>query len=168
MNRIPDMFGERWIQYKDTPYYFSNCGRVKRRWTHHEVLLNPYDHYRNRKKGTVKEQLVKVHRKPVNVAKTIWELFRGPVPNGYVVHHKDNTHTNNELWNLELLTPQQLGHKTGGRTSKRKLVYCPDTDKIYKGTREAAKALYVSRQTISDICNGKRKNPLVNVRWFKK
>lgn len=168
MEKIENIKGEAWRQYKDTPYYFSTYGRVKRRWVKKETLLNPYTMYRNNNKDNPKALWVKIHGKPVHLARTIWEVFRGSIPEGYVVHHKDNTVTNNDLKNLELVTPQELGKKSGGRTSRRRLIYCYDNQKIYRGTRAAEKDLHVSRQVISDICNKKRKRPpIVRVAWFE-
>lgn len=168
MEYIENLLGEEWKQFKDTPYFFSNYGRVKRRWVRKEVLLNPYLWHRNNKRSRSKMAVVKIHKKQVNVARTVWELFKGPIPEGYSVHHKDNTWSNNDINNLELLTPKELGHKTGGRTRMRRLVYCYDNGKTYLGTRAAAKALFVSPQTISDICNGvNKRDPLVKVRWLR-
>ena len=167
MQYIENILGEEWRQYNDTPYFFSNYGRVKRRWVKKEVLLNPYRRYRNKQLKRSKYAAIKIHNKEVIVARTIWELFRGPIPDGLSVHHKDNTWSNNDLTNLELITPKQLGHKTGGRTKRRKLVYCADNGKTYIGIRAAAKDLYVSHETIRAICNGERKNPLVSVCWLR-
>src|SRR4051794_23532661 len=36
----------------------------------------------------------------------VWEAANGPVPKGYVVHHRDHDKHNNELSNLELMTHQ--------------------------------------------------------------
>lgn len=40
----------------------------------------------------------------------VWELFNGPVPKGYVIHHKDHNKLNDALNNLELLT--EFEHKS--------------------------------------------------------
>lgn len=37
----------------------------------------------------------------------VWEAAHGPVPEGYLVHHKDHDKSNNSLENLELLTHKQ-------------------------------------------------------------
>lgn len=41
---------------------------------------------------------VKVHRKK-------WYDLRGVIPNGWIVHHKDNDKTNNKISNLEVMSP---------------------------------------------------------------
>jgi hypothetical protein len=167
MEYIKNLKGETWKQYKDTPYYVSNYGRFKRRWADKEVLANGWTRYLKKSKGNLKGMFVKIYRKEMSLPRLVWETFMGEIPNGYVIHHKDNCFTNNDLNNLELITYQECGKKTGGRVSKRRLIYCADNDKIYKGIKQASEDLFVSRQTITDICNGKRKKePVVNVRWF--
>ena len=37
--------------------------------------------------------------------------------------------------------------------------------KIFKGTREAADKLIISRQTVSDYCNGKVEKPMYKLYW---
>lgn len=58
-------------------------------------------HYRNRKKGYI-------HR-------YIWEKYNNPIPNGYVIHHKDEDPSNNEIDNLQLMTNSEhvILHNTG-------------------------------------------------------
>lgn len=41
------------------------------------------------------------------VHRLVYEMFVGPIPEGYVVDHIDNSHDNNRLDNLQLLTTRQ-------------------------------------------------------------
>jgi len=41
------------------------------------------------------------------IHRLVWEKFVGPIPEGYVIHHRDNDGTNNALWNLNCVTQQQ-------------------------------------------------------------
>jgi hypothetical protein len=41
------------------------------------------------------------------IHRLVWTLFVGPIPEGYVIHHRDNDGTNNALWNLNCVTQQQ-------------------------------------------------------------
>ena len=41
------------------------------------------------------------------IHRLVWEHFVGPIPDGYVIHHRDNDGTNNVLWNLNCITQQQ-------------------------------------------------------------
>ena len=46
----------------------------------------------------------------------IWEDAHGPIPEGYVVHHRDGNSLNNALDNLELLARgDHIGHHKRGR-----------------------------------------------------
>lgn len=164
MKRIENLKGEIWKCYIDN-YYFSNYGRVKRIGKQKERLLNPY----LKKCQTGHERLlIKINYKEYIVSNIIYTLFIDTIPKGYRVHHKDNIPTNNDFMNLKLLSLKDLGKKTGGRNSKRKLIYDIDNKCFYKGTREAAERLHISRQTVSDYCNKKTKKPMCNIRWAKK
>lgn len=37
--------------------------------------------------------------------------------------------------------------------------------KVFKGTRDAADKLFISRQTVSDYCNKRVKNPMYKLYW---
>lgn len=159
--KIENLKGEIWRVYINN-YYFSNYGRVKRIGKRKEWIINPY--VRTTKKGH-KSLYVHVHRKEVRVSVIVYQLFVGYIPEGYRVHHKDNIYTNNDFMNLELLSMKELGQITGGRSSKRRMIYDIDNDCFYKGTREAAIMLHTNRQTISDYCNKKVKKPMFNLKW---
>lgn len=51
---IENMKGELWKRYRDTDYYFSSYGRVKRIYKKSERLLKPYTVFRYAKKLVVK------------------------------------------------------------------------------------------------------------------
>lgn len=66
----------------------------------------------------------------------VWEDANGPVPTGYIVHHKDENRQNNVLTNLQLMTRSEhhshhrhrlgtgVGHMEGGKYVSGKV--CPD------------------------------------------
>ncbi len=41
----------------------------------------------------------------------VWEFSNGPVPQGYEIHHKDQNKINNDIANLECLTPTEHAAK---------------------------------------------------------
>lgn len=153
--------GEIWKEYIDG-YYFSNLGRVKHVYKNSkERILNPFVH---KSSGKV---LVKIHSKSVTLARVIYELFVGPIPKGYSVIHRNKIRTDNELVNLQLASPQKCGQHYGN-SNRKAIIYNVTDDCYYKSTREAAKALHISRQTVSDYCNKKTKNPMFNLKWVKR
>ena len=50
--------------------------------------------------------------------RAVWQFHNGPIPKGFQVHHKDEDTSNNDVGNLELLTPKQhvAKHITPERT----------------------------------------------------
>ena len=103
-------------------------------------------------------------------ARVIWRTFKGPIPPGYLVVRKLSILSENGIQNLRLRTKSQHGKKTGP-TSRSKIVVLLDDDgniiDSWPSARKAAKDLFVSYQTVSDVCNGKVQKPVINVRWGK-
>ena len=66
-----------------------------------------------------------------------------------------------------MLSRKELG-EIYGKATKRRLIYDAIHDCYYKSTREAERKLFISRQTVSDYCNHKVKNPMFDLRWEKK
>ena len=58
--------------------------------------------YKNQVKGSLdKNGYVKISQKYQH--RIVWEKENGPIPKGYVIHHKDGDRKNNAIENLELL-----------------------------------------------------------------
>jgi hypothetical protein len=108
------MRGERW---KEVPgrenYAVSNLGRVKnlnktRKYSHgeHLIRLTPV----GLKSGKTYSQVTLYEsgvRFKANVHQTVWSAFRGDIPEGYVIHHKNNNGEDNRLCNLDCVTRAQ-------------------------------------------------------------
>lgn len=154
---------EVWKQYRDTTYDVSNFGRCRHRYKSREPrIMTPYRKYP--KRGPY-YMLVKIDGKAVKLRTMIWETFKGPVPDDHCVIHRNKIPSITELSNLALVPRSELGTRYGGSTSQARLIYDIEKRKFYRGCRAAAKALYISRQTVCDICNGKVKKPMVRIRW---
>lgn len=85
----------------------------------------------------------------------------GPRP-GMVVYHRNGEAKDNYLHNLAFITPQELGQKTGSTGGRRPVVKVTPEGEIvacYTSARDAAKANYLSYQSVMDRCNGKIKKP---------
>lgn len=155
---VDEKKGEYWKEYVDG-YFFSNFGRAKHVYKNgSEYLLSPYIH------KTSGKTVLKIHGQAHTVSKIVYELFVGPVPSGYNIIHKNKVRSDNSLVNLQLATPRETGLHYGNRNRKA-IIYDATNDCYYKSTREAAKKLFISRQTVSDYCSGKRKNPMFDLSW---
>lgn len=101
----------------------------------------------------------------------IWQTFKGPIPKGYLVVRKTRILTDNHVANLTLRTKNQHGIKTGPKSRSKEVELLDDEGLVidsWSSARKAAKDLFVSYQTVMDICNKKiKKTPIVNVRWAK-
>lgn len=62
----------------------------------------------------------------------VWEVFNGPVPKGYVIHHIDHNKLNDRLDNLMMMTKSEhsIHHLTGRKASKETK---EKMSKIHKG-----------------------------------
>lgn len=78
----------------------------------------------------------------------IWEQANGPIPDGYVIHHRDNNPAHNDLTNLELMSRATHAalHSTTGRWSRQHncCIEC--------GTTERAHAAY----GLCNTCHNRR------------
>jgi len=98
----------------------------------------------------------------------VWEAFNGPIPEGMQINHIDEDPTNNNLENLNLMTPKENSN-WGTRTkrlsdtqqnrkdlSKPVSQYTLDGNKIkeYPSAREAARQTGLSRSNICNCCRG--------------
>lgn len=95
--------------------------------------------------------------KDVNVAQVVYLTHVGPIPEGYIVVHKNGLFTDNAANNLELMSRREVGVKYGVRAKKQSVVkISPDGEEveIYFSAREAARRNYMSYQTVIDRCNG--------------
>ena len=102
--------------------------------------------------------------KLIRFQKSFNELFVGTIPDGYNIIHKNKIRSDNSLANLRLATRRETGLHYGNR-NRKVIIYGAINDCYYKSTREAAKKLFISRQTVSDYCNRKRKNPMFDLSW---
>lgn len=150
---------ERWKQYKDTDFYFSDQGRAKRiiKGVEYEVgYFSPEPARRT--------SMVKIDNKGYKVKNIVYELFKGQIPEGYCIVHKSMKH-DDSIYNLEAVPRKEHASRTGKKGNAQKVV---DLDRrvIYRSAHEASKKLHCSRSSICAICLGYRKKPIVNVAWW--
>lgn len=155
---------EIWKRILNSKYEISNYGRVKK------IYKYKYRYLKTFRKGSI--QVIKLHidgrEKDYNVAKMVIEIFDRKVKAEEVVYHKNGIISDNRLSNLQIITRLEAGKKTGWQSHRKSIVMLNNEGvitKVFKGTRDAAKNLFISRQTVSDYCNKRVKNPMYDLYW---
>lgn len=152
---------EIWKRYKETDLFVSDQGRVKRVYRNGvETEVGWYD---GRK--TNPQMTVKVGKKDVYIKTIVYETFKGKPPEGYSIVHKNGLKRDNSIYNLEAISKQEHGRRTGPTSHSQKVA---DLDRgvVYRSAREAGRKLFCSYQMVNDICNGKTKKPEFNLFWW--
>ena len=167
-------------------YQVSNLGNVKslnyRRTGKEEIL----------KAGKTKDGYLFVilykngERKTYRVNRLVWETFNGKIPEGYQVNHISEDKTQNNLENLNLMSPKEnvnygTRNERAGKTnsivlknrkdcSKEICQYSIDGKliKIWPSTMEIERELGFIHNAISQCCLGKIKTSYGYIWAFKK
>lgn len=162
------MYKEIWKQIDNTKYEISNYGNIRRIYQNVAKDLKTY------RKGSIcitKITLKNGKRKEINIGKLVAETFIRKLKANEVIYHKNGYILDNRIENLEIITKKEQGKRTGFLSRQRAIVML-DKDgvinRVFKGTREAAKELFISRQTVSDYCNKKVKKPMYRLYWADK
>lgn len=151
---------ETWKQIQFDPRYeVSNLGRFRKRNKKGYRYLKPY------KKHNL--YVVKMNGKCMNAARLVASAFIKPLNNNEQVYHKNGLAFDNFYRNLEILSPKELGKKTGHIATSKRVVEIKDNEIVrsWRSSRKAAEKLFISRQTVSDYCNGKVKKKMFNLMW---
>lgn len=146
-------------------YQVSRIGEVRRVFDSGLVRdMTPYHKKRKILKRNLFVKLTKEHKaKEVPLLSIIVSAWYGAPPDDKVAYHINGNITDNRLENIGFIDRKTLGEKTGGTTSRRKTVFKVDKDgneiEVYRSAHEAAKANFMSYQTVLDRCHGKIKKP---------
>lgn len=136
---------EQWKQFGDTPYYVSDQGRVKRIYKNGRIsYLKPVP----RGYGSGNSVRVKILRKYYILNKLVWEVFRGPVPDGYTVVNKYGYLKINDVYSLRLIPIREAVKK--GMPQKGRPVIDLNTGMVYPSGRVLAKMLNKPHTTINN------------------
>ncbi|MCD8366129.1 MAG: NUMOD4 motif-containing HNH endonuclease [Clostridiales bacterium] len=169
---VPLNQGPNW--WRDIPgyggkYQVSRLGEIRRVYPSGKVRdMTPYKKAGCNGRKISRDRLyVKLtidgRSKDVPMLQIMTATFKGPVPAGYVPYHINGMVTDNRAENIGFIGRRELGQKTGHLAGKRKAVFKVNEQgedvEVYRSAREAAKANYVSYQTVLDRCHGKVKNP---------
>ena len=151
---------EEWksIEY-DQRYQVSSFGRFRKKTKKGYRYLKPF------KKHNL--YVVKIKDKTMNAARLVANAFIRELKSNEQVYHKNHLNYDNFYRNLEILSPKELGKKTGHIATSKRVVEVKDNEivRAWRSSRKAAEKLFISRQTVSDYCNKKVKKPMFNLWW---
>lgn len=151
---------EEWksIEY-DNRYQVSNFGRFRKRLKNGYRYLKPY-----KKRGLY---VVKMNYKVLSASRLVANAFIRELKSNEQVYHKNHLNFDNFYRNLEILSPKELGKRTGHIATSKRVVEVKDNEivRAWRSSRKAAEKLFISRQTVSDYCNKKVKKPMFNLWW---
>lgn len=93
-------------------------------------------------------------------AHLVWLTFRGPIPEGLAVYHKNGDLQDDNANNLALIDRKSLGRMTGAKARRRPVAKKTTHGRVvefYASAREAARRNFMSHQTVIDLCDRKVK-----------
>lgn len=106
-------------------YQISDTGIVKSCEHYHPTVIKGKHVLRHRKEQLLKQwkrsnyllvDLWKDGERDVrSIHVLVYETFIGPIPKGYMVHHKDHDKFNNSIDNLEIMTAKEHNNHHHGR-----------------------------------------------------
>lgn len=145
--RASNYYPENWKRLGDTDFWVSDEGRVK---SEKNGVVKYYE-------GTRDERSIRVtiNRTRYNLPRLVWEVFRGKIPDGYVVVHKNGCITMNDLYNLELRPKADVYAEAARKRGKK--VRDKETGKIYSSLHDCARILHHGINTVRNDCEGRKK-----------
>lgn len=151
-------------QFRDSSYYVSSEGKVIRKLKNGKITELKCTLARE---GKYKRYRIYItdYKIKISLARVVYETFRGEIPEGYVVAHRNGCSTMNDLANLYLVKVNACGRYRNLQSTTRKVINL-NNGRIYIGLKEASKQLKYSRDTISQICEGKPKKIKLNIAWY--
>ncbi len=103
-----------------------------------------------------------VDGKPKYLHRAIWEYYNGAIPEGYQIHHKDESFDNNEIYNFDCVTPKRHGeyHAEKYREERKKTmdyarIFASEWHRSEEGRewhRQAGELSWVDAKPIQLVC----------------
>ncbi len=159
----PEVWRRVRIEAKRGWYEVSTYGNVRHVWdSKRKTPMKPYVKAGNHKGSDY--LVVKMSGKEVRIATVIYETFRGAIPEGMRIVHKNLNKEDNSILNLKLMTREEIGRKYGGLSMRRQRTVARvdlngNVVDTYRSARQAAKEYgCISYQTILDRCNRRLRN----------
>lgn len=126
-------------------------------------LMTPYTNRGHRSRARfVKLTDTSGRQRDVPVMKLMVDVWLGGPRPGMIPYHRNGDLADNCAHNIAFGTPQQVGRLFGAsarRIPVAKIAPGGAVVAVYPSARTAAKANYVSYQTVLDRCNGRVKQP---------
>lgn len=153
--------------WKDIPgfegvYQADREGNIRRLYRNGKTrVLTPYHKKKNGSQRLVVKLTVNSQSREVVVIQAVARTFLGPPPVGHIPVHRNGCQSDNYVNNIEYISRQQAGKMYGARSRRKAVVKIDNYGEIvevYSSARMAAKANYLSHQTVTDRCNGKCKS----------
>lgn len=153
--------------WKDIPgyeglYQISTKAEIRKLLTDGTYRYLKPSYKKNRKCNTY---IVKLAKNGKRTEKTLIGLmalsFLGPVPEGYMPHHKNGMKSDNNLENIEYISRKENGKKYGSKGNRipvAKIDQMGNIIEFYPSAREAARQNNLVCSTIIERCNGHRKS----------
>jgi hypothetical protein len=138
-------------------YEIDHTGSIRRIFKTKKVIMTPHikdGHYVIRLTYKFRQ------RKEERVHKLMQLAFLPPAPPGHILYHKNGDKLDNYVNNLGYITRSELGKMTGAKSRRVTVAKVDQNGNIvetYPSARAAARANFMSYQTVMDRCNGKVK-----------
>ena len=159
---------EEWrdIPGYDGAYQVSWDGRVRSFRYRGKIIdkphyLTPYEHD-NSKRHFFKLSRSDGKAADVPITRIMANAWLGGCPKGKVIYHINGNIRDDCVANIGFITRQKLGKKSGAKGMRRPVAKIDCDGNVvdfYSSAREAAKANYISRSSVTSRCNKKVKNP---------
>ena len=132
---------EIWLDVEESNYQISNFGNI--RWKYKQKdKYKPVNGTLSRH-GYLNLHLRRPRSKHIYIHKFVAHHFINPVPDGFVVHHKDEDKLNNHVSNLEIVTHAE--HRKRHKNSNKPQLTLAEA-RIIRGL------YYTACKSMSDIC----------------
>lgn len=151
----------------DGKYQASRAGDIRHVWPSGMTsLLRPYllhSECHKRKRYRLHVHLrVGGKDKVRGVLGLVAAAWKGKPPEGMIWHHANGNVFDNSVGNIQPITHQELGRKSGGKSTRRSVEMIDregNVVSLFVSARAAARENHMSYQAVIDRCHGKIKKP---------
>lgn len=106
--------------------------------------------------------------KEFSYGRLIFEVFKRPIPKDYVIVHKNGDVSDNRLINLKCMPLSERSRVTGPRSRRIGVNQLDENGEVinsWPSVRSAGRYLHLNYQSVSDICHGRVKKPMFNLKF---